>query len=374
VLLIGAGLLVRTVQHLSIMDMGFNPDGLVGFQANLPLPRYRTPEAQMQFERDIVSRVSQVHGVRSVTTSVGIPIVGGMMAGLIIKSDLAATAPYEVAYLSVAPDFMSRIGATIVAGRDLQPSDHLGSERVVLINEAMARRYWPDGDAIGAQVHIGPGQPDRWIRIVGIVRDFRTHGPTEVIRPASFGSTQQYSWPRRNITVRVDGTMPATLAADLRAAVHAIDPSIPVGAVSSFDALISERTARHRLASLALTLFGSLALVLCACGLYAVVALTSRLRLREYAIRIALGARASDVRWLVVRQALLIAAVGTVVGVAAAVGGTRVLEGLLHGVSALDRPIFIAAGASLLLLAAAAAWQPARVAARVDPIETLKSE
>lgn len=374
VLMVGAGLLIRTVQHLSTMDMGFEPDGLVGVQANLPLPKYRTSEAQIQFERDVIERVSQIHGVRSAAASVGIPIVGGMMAGLTMKSDPPGFAPREVAYLSVAPNFMSSISARIVAGRDLQSSDHLGAPRVVLINETMARMYWPNGDAIGSEVYIGAGTPDGWITVVGIVADFRTHGPTERIRPASFGSTHQYSWPRRNITVRVTEPMPATLAADLRSAIHAIDPAIPAGTVSSFNTFIAERTARHRLASLALTLFGALALVLCACGLYAVVALTSRLRQREYAIRIALGARANNVRWLVFRQAMLIAGVGTAAGLAAAIGGTRILEGLLHGVSALDRPIFIAAAASLLMLAALAAWQPARRAARVDPIETLKSE
>jgi putative ABC transport system permease protein len=374
VLLVGAGLLIRTVHHLSTMDMGFDPDGLVGLQMNLPQPKYRTPETHIQFERDLVARVSQLPGLESVTASVGIPIVGGMMAGLTMKTDPPGTAPREIAYLSVAPDFMSSIRARIIAGRDLQPSDQLGTERVVLINETMARMFWPNGDAIGTQVYIGPGRPDRWITIVGIVGDFRTHGPTERILPASFGSTQQYSFPRRHLTVRTAGVMPITLAADLRSAIHSIDPSIPVGQVSSFDTFISERTARHRLASLALTLFGALAVVLCACGLYAVVALTSRLRQREYAIRVALGARAGDVRWLVFRQAMLIAGAGTVAGVTAAIGGTRILEGLLHGVSTLDRTIFAAAVSSLLAIAMAAAWHPARLAARVDPIETLKSE
>jgi putative ABC transport system permease protein len=377
VLLVGAGLLIRTVQHLATLDMGFNPDGLVSMQVNLPQPKYRTPESQTQFERDVVERVSQIHGVQSATASVGIPIVGGMMAGLTFKGDPAGTAPREVAYLSVAPDFMRQIGARIVAGRDLLPSDHRGAPRVVLVNETMARMHWPNGDAVGSSVFIGagaPARPDQWITVVGIVADFRTHGPTERILPASYGSTLQYSWPRRHITVRVAGAMPPSLAADMRAAIHGIDPAIPAGTVGTFDAFITERTARHRLASLALTLFGSLALVLCACGLYAVVALTSRLRQREFAIRMALGAGTNDVRWLVVRQAMLIAVVGTAAGFAAAIAGTRILEGLLHGVGALDRPIFAAAGGVLLLMGAMAAWQPARLAARVDPIETLKAE
>jgi putative ABC transport system permease protein len=374
VLLVGAGLLIRTVQHLSTMPLGFDPDNLFVISTNLPVPRYQANDAQWQFERDAIDRVSRIHGVRSATASVGIPVVGGMMAGLALKGEPAGTAQREIAYLSVAPNFLSSVGAKIVEGRNLLPSDIRSGPRVVVINQTMARMFWPHGNAVGSQVFIGAGLPDQWITVVGIYADIRTHGPTEVIRPAAFGSTLQYSWPRRHITVRVGDDVPLTLAADLRAAIHGIDPTVAVGAVQQFDRLISERTARHRLATLALSLFGSLALVLCGCGLYAVVALTSRMRQREYAIRIALGARAADVRWLVFRQAMVIAGVGTVAGLAAAAGGTRILSGLLHGVSAIDRPIFVAACSALLILAGLAAWQPARLAAHVDPIETLKSE
>jgi putative ABC transport system permease protein len=338
------------------------------------VPRYQANDAHLQFERDVIDRVSRIHGVQSATASVGIPVVGGMMAGLALKGEPAGTAQREIAYLSVAPNFLSSVGAKIVEGRDLLSSDIRSGPRVVIINETMARMFWPHGNAVGSEVFIGAGAPDQWIAVVGIYADIRTHGPTEVIRPAAFGSTLQYSWPRRHITVRVGDDLPLTLAADLRAAIHGIDPTIAAGAVQQFDRLIAERTARHRLATLALTLFGSLALVLCGCGLYAVVALTSRMRQREYAIRIALGARAADVRWLVFRQAMLIAGVGTAAGLAAAAGGTRILSGLLHGVSAIDRPIFVAACSALLILAGLAAWQPARLAAHVDPIETLKSE
>jgi len=374
VLLVGAGLLIRTVQHLSTMNLGFNPDNLFVISMNLPAPRYQSNEAQVAFERDVLDRVSRIHGVESATASVGIPIVGGMMAGLAIKGDPAGTAQREIAYLSVAPNFMSNVGATIVAGRGLLPTDIRSSPRVVIINETMARMFWPNGDAVGSQVFIGAGAPSEWITVVGVYGDIRTHGPTEVIRPAAFGSTLQYSWPRRNITVRASENLPLTLATDLRSAVHAIDPAIPAGAVQQFDRLISERTARHRLATIALSLFGSLALVLCAGGLYAVIALASRMRQREYAIRMALGARARDVRWMVFRQALLIAGVGTGAGLAAAVGGTRILNGLLHGVDALDRTIFLTACTVLVAIAGLAAWQPARLAAHVDPVETLKAE
>jgi predicted permease len=375
VLLVGAGLLIRTVRHLTTLPLGFRPDHLVMTSVNLPLPKYASAEAQLQFERTFVERASQIHGVEAVAASVGVPIIGGMMAGLAIKGDTTGGARPEIAYLSVAPNYLSTIGATVVAGRGLLPTDTQDAPRVVVINETMARQFWPQGNALGQEVHIGPGAPaDRWITVVGVMADMRTHGPTEAIRPAAFGSTLQYSWPRRHLTMRTDGPTPATLTSDLRAVLHAIDPSIPAGAITTVESLLAERTGRHRLASLALTLFGALSLVLCGSGLYAVVALTSRLRTREYAIRMALGARTGDVRWLVFKQALLIAGVGTAAGLAAAAGGTRILDGLLHGVGTIDRPIFVAACAALLTLAGLAAWQPARQAVRVNPIDTLKAE
>lgn len=374
VLLVGAGLLVRTVQHLSTMNLGFDPERLFVISTNLPVPRYESLDAQLAFERDVLDRVSRIRGVESSTASVGVPIVGGMMAGLAIKGQPEDTARREIAYLSVAPNFLSSIGARIVEGRGLLPTDVRNTERVVVINETMARMFFPNGDAVGSQVYIGPGTPTSWNTIVGIYADIRTHGPTESIRPAAFGSTLQYSWPRRHVTVRVAGNAPPTLAAELRSTIHAIDSGIPAGAVQQFDNLISERTARHRLATLALSLFGSLAVLLCGTGLYAVVALASRMRQREYAIRMALGAQTRNVRWLVFRQAMLIAAVGTAAGLAAAIGGTRILNGLLHGVDALDAPVFAVACLALLTLAGIAAWQPARLASRVDPIETLKAE
>jgi predicted permease len=211
VLLVGAGLLIRTVQHLSTMNLGFNPDNLFVISMNLPVPRYQSNEVQVAFEREVLDRVSRIHGVEAATASVGVPVIGGMMAGLAIKGEPAGTAQREIAYLSVAPDFLSAIGATIVEGRGLLATDIRSAPRVVVINETMARMFWPNGDAVGSQVFIGAGAPSEWITIVGIYGDIRTHGPTEVIRPAAFGSTLQYSWPRRHITVRASENLPPAL-------------------------------------------------------------------------------------------------------------------------------------------------------------------
>jgi predicted permease len=334
--------------------------------------RYRTREAQVQFERDVLDRLRAIPGVTAASASVGVPVIGGMGAGLFIEGRPKGAAPEEIAYFSVSPEFMSSFSIPIRAGRDLTFNDTAASPRVVLINETMARRYWPEGNALGARVDIGAGTPTgTWITVVGIVPDMRLHGPTEEIRPAAFGSTLQYSWPRRFFTVRADGARPA-LAADLRGAVRAVDPALAVGAITRVDELIDERTARHKLAMLTLSFFGVVALVLCALGLYAVVALTSQLRRREYAIRLALGAPRASVRAAVLTHALVLAAAGAAAGLGAAALGTRALDGMLHGVTPLDPLTFAAATAGVIAVAAIAAWLPARQAARVDPLEALR--
>ena len=197
---------------------------------------------------------------------------------------------------------------------------------------------------------------------------------TEPIRPTAFGSTFQYSWPRRHIGVRTAGARPATLAADLRAAVHAVDPAIAVGTVTSAEQALADGMARHRLVMFALIVFGGVALVLCISGLYAVIVLNSQQRRREYAIRVALGASRGGVRWMVVRQALVLAGAGAIAGLLIAALGTRLIQGLLQGVQPLDVTTFAAAAVALLALATMAAWHPASRAEKVDPVETLRAE
>ena len=198
--------------------------------------------------------------------------------------------------MSVAPGFLEGIGVRLVSGRQLDEGDREGAPEVVVINETMARTFWPAGDALGARVQIGSGAPSNdWITVVGIIADVRQHGPTQAVRPHAFGTTWQYSFPRRNFVLRTDA-LPASLMTDVRAAVRRIDPALAIGTIQPFDQLVADRTARHRLVMLALTGFGVVALVLSAFGLYAVVALTSQLRRRDtrFASHSARGAKACD--------------------------------------------------------------------------------
>jgi putative ABC transport system permease protein len=375
VLLVGAGLLVRSVHHLSGVALGFSSDRLTTFTVNLPGPAYQAQAAQVRFERAVLDRLTHVRGVTAASASVGFPIVGGSSAAAILRARQAEGAVGEIAYFSVSPEFMSTTRARVVAGRDLSPADRADTPPVVLINETMARTFWPAGQALGEQLQIGQPAAERpWLTVVGIVADLRQHGPTEGILPTAFAASAQASRAGRYFTVRTDGQPPASLAMDLRTAVRAIDPAVAVGAITAVDQLVSERTARVRFVMLSVVLVATVAVILCVSGLYAVVALASRMRRREYAIRLALGAERRRVRWLVVRQALVVAGGGALAGMLAAAAGARSMSSLLHGVAPLDPATFAAAAAALLALAGLAAWQPALHAERVDPADVLKEE
>jgi putative ABC transport system permease protein len=374
VLIVSAGLLVRTVEHLSSTALGFRSEHLTSINLMLPTSRYRGTPQQVEFEKAVLERLRAVHGVNEVSASVGFPAAGAMGARVTVLDRPGHDALPEITYFSVAPNFFSFLGVPIREGRDILETDDFPASRVVVINETMARMFWPQGNAIGAKVKIGAGAAtDREITIVGIAADVRQHGPTQEIRPTAYGSTLQYSWPRRHFTVKASRPIP-DIAADLRAAISSVDPLIAIPAIRPFDDHVSQQTARHRLVMFSLSVFGVTATALCGFGLYAVIALTSQLRRREYAIRVALGAKRTQVWWLVVRQALALAIGGAIIGLAIAAGVTGVLQGTLHGVEPTDTATFAAAATAVVALAVIASTPPAFRAGRINPIETLKAE
>jgi predicted permease len=375
VLLVGAGLLVRTVRHLSDRPLGYRTDGMTTMAVTMPGSRFAQRATQVQLEEDVLVRLAQVPGVTAVTASVGLPPNRAMGASLHIRGRSVTDGLAEVGYNSVAPGFMKAMGISILSGRDISADDRAGQTGAILVNEMMAKMYWPDGDAIGAEIYLGPGAPNPggWMKVVGIVPDVQPYAPAERITPTAYGSTHQYSWPRRFFTVYTDRPS-VTLESDIRAAVRAADPAVSIGLLRSLNDVAAAQRGRHRLVMTVLVVFAGVSLILCASGLYAVAAMMSGMRRREYAIRVALGAPREHVRWRVVRQSITLVALGIVAGLAIAAIGARVLQGLLHGVESIDPTTFAAAAATLALIAVGAAWWPARQAARVDPVETLRAE
>ncbi|GMV22439.1 MAG: hypothetical protein AMXMBFR57_23880 [Acidimicrobiia bacterium] len=374
-MLVGAGLLMRTVQHLSQLSPGMQTAGMTTMSVTMPGARFASQAAQRQFESDLLARLMTIPGVIKATASVGLPTGAAMGASLHIEGRPVTEGLPEVGYTSVTPGFLDVMQLPLESGRDISDSDRFGLTGAILINASMARLYWPDQNPVGARIYLGPGrpQPGAWMEVVGVVGDVRQSLLAEEIRPTAYGSTLQYSWPRRTFTVLAP-ERPTTLVANLRAAVRDVDPAVSVGLIQTLDDTYASQRARHRLVMTALGIFAIVSLVLCATGLYAVVAMTSRLRRREYAIRLALGAPRQHVRWQVVRQAVVLTTAGIVLGLVATVAGVTTLRSLLRGVSAQD-PVTLASAAGVIaLLACGAAWWPARQAGRLNPVESLKAD
>ncbi|HET9371081.1 MAG TPA: ABC transporter permease [Vicinamibacterales bacterium] len=371
VLVIGAGLLGRTLTHLAATPLGFDPSRLTSFFVNLPGQRYARQSAQIQFEQEMLARLERIPGIEAVTSSIGIPVDGGMGAGLYIEGRSEAGTPIH--YMSVAPNFRELFGLSMLAGREIDTSDVIGSPRTLVINETMAKTYWPEGNAVGARIFVGVAPSQNWMTVVGIVADVRQHGPGAEVMPTAFGSTRQYSWPRRQFVFRTAAgrTVPA---ADLRAALRDIDPALAITTLSTLDGLVRSQQATQRLVLFVLGSFAVLAAVLCAFGLYSVLALTSSLRRREYAIRLALGSTAERVRWLVVRQALVLATIGVATGIGLAWMTTRSLSGLLEGIQPTDPLTFAVSSAAIVGVALLASWLPARRAATVNGAEVFSTD
>jgi predicted permease len=370
-LVASAALLVRTMYFLSTRPLGFDAALVSTFSTTLPSPRYRVAAQHMEFERAVLERLRALPGITSAT--VGGPLAGGMGASITVFGQPQPDGRPEIGYIPVSPGFLKTYGIRLLEGRDLAPTDTADTEPVVLINETMARRFWPGGRAVGGRVRIGPDPASPWITVAGVIADVRQNGVAIDIRPTAYGSTAQFSFASRFFSVRVENP-PASLPRDMLAVVRAVDPTVPVGTVSGLDEVLYRQLARQRLAMYVLIAFGATSLLLSSFGVYGVAAMSSRSRQREFAIRAALGARPSSIRRIIFTQAVLLATAGSTAGLALALAITRVVEGLLHGVTPLDSISLVAATLAVWGLSMIAAWHPARHAGRADPLAALKTE
>jgi putative ABC transport system permease protein len=266
------------------------------------------------------------------------------------------------------------MGVTLKRGRFFTDQDGPKNRPVVLINETMARRFWPDEDPIGKRLTFGdPGKADSWMTIVGIVADMRRQGLDTVARCETFLPLAQSPALGMNLVIRTAGD-PLALAQAVRAEVRALDRDTPIIGVTTIETLLGESIAARRFQTTLLGLFSSVALVLAAIGIYGLMYHSVARRTHEIGVRIALGAGSSDVLGLVVREGLLLALVGIVLGLAGSFALTRALSTLLFGVTSTDPVTFAGVAGMLLVVAIAASLIPARRAMRVDPMIALRYE
>jgi putative ABC transport system permease protein len=379
VLLIGAGLLVRSFVAMNNVELGFNPRNILAMRVDLPGARYPRGAQITAFFKDLESRLKSLPGVESVGlgTSVLLPALP-QSATLAVQGQppldpnvLNVPVPYD----SVTPDFFRALGIPLLRGRMLTDADGPTSQRVAVVNQSLVRRFFPDGDALGKNVTFGnpTDSRTRWVTIVGVVGDTRRGGVDRAPWAEVYYPLAQAPDSRTYALIRTTGD-PMALVRSAQAAVWAIDPAQPVHSTRTVDAILAASQANRRFTTLLLGLFAIVALALAAIGIYGVMAYSTAQRTQEIGIRMALGARRADVLTMVLKEGLLIGAAGLILGIGAALILTRFISSLLFGVGARDPITFVALPLGLLLVATLATLIPAFRAVRVSPVTALRAE
>jgi putative ABC transport system permease protein len=378
VLIIGAGLLVRTLVGLSRVDLGFDPHGVLTAELALPTSAYPTNDVVIDFYRRLTDRLEALPGVESAGAIRLLPL-SRTIGNWSITIEGRPSQPNENPngdFQWTTPDYFKTIGASIARGRGFTPADREQTPPVVVINQTMAGRYWPNEDAIGRRFKMGTAtQP--WMTVIGILRDTHHNGVVEAPRAEMYLLHAQLAdiiggAPRgMAIVMRTSGD-PLAASAALRAAVRDLDPRLPVANVRTLDAIVSDSLSSTRFAALLLGLFALLALTLSAIGTYGTMSMLVAARRPEIGIRLALGAGRASIFNLIVGHGLALAIAGIAIGVAGALAATRVLGTFLYGVTTLDPLTFLVAPTALAAVALLACATPARRAATVDPIRTIR--
>jgi len=375
VLLVGAGLLVNSFVRLLRTPPGFNPEGVIVARTTLPAARYPEPERGKAVYRQALERMATLPGVQQVSVASFLPLASEWQIGFLVEG--GGERDYYTAYGSwVSDDFFRAMGIPLKNGRVFTNEDRADTTPVVVINEAMARRFWPGQSAVGKRIRWGGWNPPQgWLTIAGVVGDVKFSSLEAESPPTIYMPVFQIPRIRRDAVFIARTTAePSSLAAAMRREIAAVDADLPVYDVRTMNQVIAESVAQRRFTMGLLAIFAFAALCLAALGLYGVLSYAVTQRTREIGLRMALGGRRLDVLRLVVGQGMKMAMIGAGAGLLASLALTRLVKGLLYGVSASDPLTFIAVALLLALVALVACWIPARRATKVDPMIALRCE
>ena len=378
VLAVGSGLLVRSLIRVQRVPLGFQPEGVLGMRVLLPDTGYETAPLRFQFFQRSLEEIRSLPGVESASATLCPPVYGSRCWGSVYQvSDRPTPSQADIpssAFNVVEPRYFSTMRIPLIAGRFFTDADGPDAPKVVIVNASMARKWWPNESAVGKRIKQGFPQDDAPFReIVGVVGDVSQEGLDLPVQTEVFLPLAQNSGSGMSLVVRT-GSDPMSLARAATAAIHRVDPNQSVIQIQPLTRSLAESFARRRFTTLLLGLFGALALALASVGIYGVVSYGVAQRTREIGIRTALGAGPRDVLRLVIAQALRLAGVGILVGVAGALLLTRFLQSLLFQTPPFDPSTFVGVAALLTAVVLAACAYPARRALRVSPTVALRME
>ncbi|NTX58279.1 ABC transporter permease [Myxococcus sp. CA039A] len=375
VLLVGAGLFLRSFQALTQVEAGFTPEGVLTGQLSLPAARYARPEDQRAFQQELLRRVQVLPGVESAGVTNRLPLGGRTDTSFDIEGRMRAPGEIWPAVETrfASADYLRTLRVRLRDGRMLQETDGPDAAGALVINQTFANLYWPRGNALGQRLKLH--RPDaKWATVVGIVDDLREWGLDKPARPTAYYSVAQTPLSNLHLAVRAKSGHPESLRTAIEAEVLALDGQLPWFNVASMVQRVDESISSRRLTAVLMGLFASTALLLAALGISGVIGYAVARRTREMGIRMALGATKSDVLSLVLRQGLTLAGLGVGLGLVLSLVLARLLSTLLFGVTAYDPWTFVGVAALLSGVALGATWLPAHRATRVDPIIALKAE
>ena len=378
-LLVGATLLIRSYRALTDTNLGFDEKGLLAARVSLPDADYRDRDRRRVYWENAYQRLSALPGVDAVGSANGIPFSGwNVQSQMTIEGRPAQTKGDEliVHYQNVSPDYFRAIGAPIVRGRSLTAADRDSSVYVGVVNEMLVRREFAGQDPIGKRIRWGddPNATWPWITIVGVVRDFRHFRLPEPMIPAVFLSQLAQPSTSQTIVLRTKLDDPRTLEPAVRAALRELNKDAPAYQVQTFEQVVSTSLWRQRMQGQVLGIFAVMAMLLAAIGIYGVISYAVAQRTREMGVRMALGAKRTQVAMLVLRQGTRLALVGVGIGITGALLLRGTVAQLLYGIASTDPLTFIGVPLALAAVAVLASLLPAQRATRVDPVVAMKAD
>lgn len=379
--LVGAGLLVRSLGQLQRVDLGFSTRNAVLLDVPLQAAKYPQGPRAIAFFEGALERFRAMPGVRDVAATTHIPLgpTERVEEAIVESSDTANGVNPMTSVRTVTPGYFRTLGIPLLRGRDFGPDDRLGGEMVVVVDEAAAERLWPGaaaagGDVIGRRFKLkSPTGATGWLKVVAVVGDVRFYGPEQPAPPQVYLPLGQASAPFMTYVLQSEGD-PSGLASAARVAIREVDPDQAIFRALTLSSSLADTLAWRRFYTVLLGLFAAVALTLAATGLYSVISFSVAQRTREIGIRMSLGARAATVLQLVLSQGLRLALAGLAVGLLIAFFAGRFIRSLLYGVESLDLLTFVAVSSLVLGLAALASFLPARRATKVDPVISIRSE
>ncbi len=377
VLLVGAGLMLKTLARLRGIDIGFQSDHLLTLRTILPRDKYKEPASRLAFFDRVMQGLRALPGVEDAAYNSTLPFLStGNTQGYMVEGrPLPPGEPGDALFRVGDPEYLKTMRVRLAEGRLPDRRDVAGAPLVIVINETLAKRFWPHERALGHRISMSADTPV-WRTIIGVVKDVRERGYELEMKPGVYIPYPQIpdTWAQpENIVVRTQGD-PTSLAGAVRRVIAAVDPEQPVAAVRTMDEILDRNVQDRSQQMTFLTAFSALALLLACIGLYGVLSYAVTQRSREIGLRMALGATARGVLGMVIGRGLLLTGAGLAIGLVLAAGATRFMKSMLYGVDAIDPATFAGVAGLLFAIAALASWLPARRASLVDPMVVLREE